>query len=143
MSSYRREDLMDRKLAVCCVLQCPPFGCQNAKEIKKAISLTRFVIFLKFCFSIFVFLYFPNRSLLLRVLILVKRGGYTETHTKREAVSAASRPGVAGAVSFSLGFFHQSQFFVLVFGWAKNCNGKIKGFGTFSLFSLHFHLGAL
>ena len=28
--------------------------------------------------------FFPNRSLLLRVLILVQRGGYTETHTKRD-----------------------------------------------------------
>ena len=50
--------------------------------------------------------YFPNRSLLLRVLIAVQRGGYTETHTKREAVSAVSRPGAAGAV---LKFIEDSQ----------------------------------
>ena len=42
-------------------------------------------------------IYFPNRSLLLRVLMEVQRGG-TETHTKREAVRVAGRPAVAVAV---------------------------------------------
>ena len=41
---------------------------------------------------------FPNRSLLLRVLILVQRKKYTETHTKREAVRAVGRPPIAFAV---------------------------------------------
>ena len=30
--------------------------------------------------------------------MVVKRGRYTETHTKREAVSTVSRPGIAGAL---------------------------------------------
>ena len=34
--------------------------------------------------------FFPNRSLLLRVLIALKRGEYTETHTKREPISSSA-----------------------------------------------------
>ena len=51
-------------------------------------------------------MFFPNRSLLLRVLILHQRKKYTETHTKREAVSIASRPEVATA---ALKFIEDSQ----------------------------------
>ena len=40
--------------------------------------------------------YFPNRSLLLRVLMSNQRGD--RTHTKREAASAAARPRIAKAV---------------------------------------------
>ena len=80
--------------------------------------------------------------------MVVKRGRYTETHTKREAVSTASRPGAARAVSFSLGFFHKSQKNSRDLHKAKICNGKTKGLALLSEnriingFSLHFRFEA-
>ena len=41
--------------------------------------------------------FFPNRSLLLRVLMVNQRGD--RTHTTREAASTVSRPGIAVALS--------------------------------------------
>ena len=77
-----------------------------------------------------------------------KRGGYTETHTKREAVAVVGQPPIAIAVSFSLGFFHKSQIFSHVLYKAKICNGKTKGLALLSEnrlvngFSLHFRFEA-
>ena len=61
-----------------------------------------------------------------------QRGGYTETHTKREAAPAVSRPGIALAVSFSLGFLPKSQKTSTVLNKAKICNGKYKGLALLS-----------
>ena len=52
------------------------------------------------------FALFPNRSLLLRVLVWDQKRGYTETHTKRAAVSTVARPGAARAV---LKFIEKNQ----------------------------------
>ena len=66
------------------------------------------------CLSLFPSLcrsvsFFPNRGLPQRVLILVQREGYTETHThthKARSYIMAARPPIAIALWFSLGFFH-------------------------------------
>ena len=48
--------------------------------------------------EVFRLLFFPNRSLLLRVLMVHQRG--IRTHTKREAASTDSRPGIAVDIFF-------------------------------------------
>ena len=63
--------------------------------------------------------FFPNRSLLLKGSHGGSKRGYTETHTKRAAVSVANRLGVAKALRKFVGFYHQSQNLSLRFGEAK------------------------
>ena len=57
---------------------------------------------------------FPNRSLLLRVLIWHQRV-ITETHTKREAASTDSRPGIAVAVPKKHNFVCKTNAFLNAF----------------------------
>ena len=55
--------------------------------------------------------FFPNRSLLLKGSHGDSKRGVPETHTKRTAVRAVARPGIATAVlkkAFSLQFFEKA-----------------------------------
>ena len=101
--------------------------------------------------------FFPNRGLRpIRVLITVQRGGYTETHTKRDRAAHSVTPAAASAVSFSFDVYSKSHFLSHDLNERTNCNGKNKGFALQSLkknktvlvfifhlelFSLHFPFG--
>ena len=68
-----------------CTNMCQRTSCFNCAEVTYCFLLWSLLVF-----------FFPNRSLLLRVLIGVKER-VPERHTKREAASAVSRPGIARA----------------------------------------------
>ena len=84
--------------------------------------------------------FFPNRSLLLRVLMGHQRGVSEKTHTKRAAARALARPAAAGAVWKIVGFYHQSQISSRVFRKGKICNGKNKGLALLDPFSYCFKM---
>ena len=63
-----------------------------------------------------MFIYFHNRSLLLRVLMGHQRGD-TETHTKREAASTDSRPGIARTHEKKHHFHYKTNAFLLIFNF--------------------------
>ena len=77
---------------------------------------------------------FPLQRFPLRVLILQSKRGYTETHTKREAVSAVSRPGIAEALFQNALKQRVSTIYVAFYRGPKICNGKTNGFFTFFAF---------
>ena len=80
-----------------------PYGAESLLGVDLAMRSVRL---LGDCAKVF---FFPNRSLLLRVLITVqKEGGYRDTRGK--AVSTAVRPGIAVAV-FSLHSVFRHQCF--------------------------------
>ena len=85
-------------------------------------------------------LFFPNRSLLLRVLMAHQRGVSEKTHTKRAATSVATWPAAAPAVWKFVGFYHQSQISSRVFRNGKICNGKNKGLALLDPFSYCFKM---
>ena len=60
---------------------------------------------------IYIYIYFPNRSLLLRVLMGHQRA-VTETHTKREATSIASRPRIAKPIPTKHHFVYKTNGFL-------------------------------
>ena len=71
---------------------------------------------------------FPNRSLLLRVLMGNQRGEYTERHTNRTVVRAAGRPGIAVAVLKFIEDSHKSPKKCTVLNVRKNFLWKNKWF---------------
>ena len=89
---------------------------------------------------------FPNRGLRpIKVLMVLQRGGYTETHTHTQNVKQHRGQAAADRYStFAKRLKHKGfifLFFILVF--EQFFSRKTHGFFTFLLFVLHFPFGAL
>ena len=83
-------------------------------------------------------LFFPNRSLLQRVLILHQRGGGTETHRKRDLASDTETSAAANSVLKLIDDSHCFEFFALHFSSTEKVYLEFVVFGVFASFLIFF-----